>query len=86
MGIYIPNFEIPKDGYRQLFLTAEGEIIWYPTSPQNGDIKRQVIPVPDHGRLIDADDLIKRMTEEGRAYALCIATAPTIIPPDKECN
>lgn len=58
-GIYIPNMEIPKDGYRQLFLTAEGEIIWFPTSPQDGDIRRQVIPIPSHGRLIDADAPIK---------------------------
>lgn len=90
MGIYIPNFEIPKDGYRQLFLTAEGNIIWYPTSPQNGEIMRQVIPVPDNGRLIDADALkvslafAEKTAEWGvpalRTVLKVIDDMPTIIP------
>lgn len=49
-----------------------------------------LIELPPHGRLIDADALIKQMTEEGWAYgcgwadALDIALAPTIIESEGE--
>ena len=98
-GVYISNFEMPKDGYRQLFLTAEGEIIWYPTSPQNGEIRIRAIPVPDHGRLIDADALCMKLKmmyakafgEGNTAYHAAyrslervVSHEPTIIPASKE--
>jgi len=59
MGIYIPDMGIPKDGYRQLFLTAEGEVIYFPSTPKNGEVRKKAIVVPNHGDLIDRDALIK---------------------------
>ena len=52
-----------------------------------------VIPVPEHGRLIDADALFKEIGMDGRfgvLEAICIQSiildTPTIIPADKEDN
>lgn len=91
-GIYIPNMEIPKDGYKQLFLTAEGEIIWFPTSPHDEDIKRKVVQVPDHGDLIERETLKNECKENAKRGIglwvdyMDISLAPTIIPANKEEN
>lgn len=58
-GVYIPGMGIPKTGYRQLFLTAEGEVVYYPGSLKDGELRFPVIHVSDHGRLVDADEFIK---------------------------
>lgn len=93
MGVYIPDMEIPKYGYRQLFLTAEGKIIWFPTSPREGDIRRLVTPVPDHGRLIDADALkvslafaektAERAVPALREILMVIDEMPTVIEEER---
>jgi len=57
-GIYIPDMEMPKEGYRQLFLTAEGEVIYFPSTPKNEEVRKKAIVVPNHGDLIDRDALI----------------------------
>lgn len=60
--------------------------------------KYKAIPVPDHGRLIDADSLDASVLQAGFSYAITrrklrytpgevrqkIANAPTIIPEDKD--
>lgn len=55
-----------------------------------------LVPVPDHGRLIDADELYKRAKIRGERFngrfdetdnvinALYIENFPTVIPADKE--
>ena len=94
MGIYIPDMEMPKDGYRQLFLTAEGEVIYFPSTPKNGEVRKRAIVVPNHG------DLIERSTfgltdfeivmcngdyKEGMKMLLeKIENAPTVIPASGE--
>ena len=99
MGIYITDMEMPKDGYRQLFLTAEGEVIYFPSTPKNGEVRKKAIVVPNHGDLIDRDALDKTMQFIGEAEAQIYGSqswgfamkcrkalydAPTVIPASKE--
>ena len=84
-GIYIPGLKKPtvcwecpcfNDEYYLCHITEEDR-----TDPYNSEVPEDcpLIPVPDHGRLIDADALqwyLKDVTE--------ILDAPTIIHADKE--
>ena len=89
-GLYIPNMNYPK----------VGEVICvFP----NGKVQKRIvelstlyevvetseaIPVPDHGRLIDADALQAECVPEPTFVAEMlfrkVNNAPTIIPADKE--
>lgn len=87
-GVYIHGMEMPKDGYRQVFITAEGKVLYYPSSPKNGALQFKAVPVPDHGKLGDLDKLVAAYDAEhvgppGRARELMME-APTVIPADKE--
>jgi hypothetical protein len=62
-GVYISGMQMPEDGYRQVFITAEGKVFYYPSSPKNGVLQFEAIAIPDHGRLIDADAFKKRMMQ-----------------------
>jgi hypothetical protein len=62
-GVYIPGMQMPKDGYRQVFITAEGKVFYYPSSPKNGVLQFEAIAIPEHGRLIDADAFKRRMMQ-----------------------
>ena len=90
MGVYIPDMEMPKDGYRQLFLTAEGEVIYFPSTPKNGEVRKKAIVVPNHGDLIDRDAFVKFIKENWSIYDQWIVgvldARPTVIPaePPKE--
>lgn len=60
MGVYIPGMVLPTDNYGRMTLTIypNGSVVEY-----LGDIGRDfgtAIPVPDHGRLIDADAFIAK--------------------------
>ena len=101
-GIYIPGVQMPKTCYDCLFQDDEyfGSIkcryakTWGSYSSRAVDCP--LIPVPDHGRLIDADALDKAIGEEVHECAWDNASfsgyrvwdllddAPTIIPADKE--
>lgn len=89
-GIYIPGMNMPKDGYRQVFITAEGKVFYYPSSPKNGALQFEAVPVPDHGDLIARDNLVAAYDAEhvgppGRARELMME-APTVIQADKEAE
>ena len=100
-GIYIPNMQMPKTCYDDC--PCQG-IHWYnplneSTKPMTG--KRldncPLIPVPVHGRLVEADAVEEQIDEwiDAVGYATigkglsyygellgCIEDAPTIIPAD----
>ena len=92
MGIYIPDMGMPKDGYRQLFLTAEGEVTYFPSTPKNGEVRKKAIPVPPHGDLIDrrvANEAFYKgfpLRSEADGATKILFGIPTVIPaePPKE--
>ena len=107
MGVYIKGMEIPKS-----CLDCKVHYVWGSGRPQcliNGEFiddpnaykqKRleecPLIPVPDHGRLIDADALTREQGFHDYKYvsglvyvSVCevvglINAAPAIIPADRE--
>lgn len=108
-GVYIKGLEMPES-----CLDCKVHYVWGSGRPQcliTGEFiddrnaykqKRledcPLIPVPDHGRLIDADALDTSVLQAGFSYAIThrklrytpgevrqkIANAPTVIPKDKE--
>ena len=104
-GIYIPGVEMPKDcGHCPLnkLNTEYGGLVYeciitghYLDDGYEGTIMSNcpLIPVPEHGRLIDADALpnydkpIGKMMMFGGEYVYtqtAIDNAPTILPADGE--
>lgn len=101
-GIYIPNMEMPKEkGAHEIKITLFvredgtaglwGKEIYIPHEPLT------LIPVPDHGRLIDADAIYRKIKtecnpygkptmgfEDGKRVLGIIDNAQTVIPADKE--
>lgn len=90
MGVYIKGMEMPKDGcHHTICIYADGTV-------STGGRAYMAVPVPPHGRLIDADALekehMKRAYENFRSYQFHVSAtawineAPTIIPeePPKE--
>ncbi len=56
---------------------------WFPSDHRHNDCP--LVPVPPHGRLIDADALvIDNGIKEIPEYYEVVCDAPTIIPADKE--
>ena len=90
-GIYIPNMAIPGKGHCKIVIIHnDTEVCDFYTR----DKVSNAIPVPNHGRLIDADELLKEakrlsgpMTGDGwdnwGVYAL-IERQPTIIEAEGE--
>lgn len=87
MGIYLPNMEMPKGGYRTVEIAFDSD--GHPMALADGGDVFDVIPVPPHGRLIDADaldaDLERQDMHTGEWDAVGfsieeIENAPTIIP------
>lgn len=65
MGVYIPNMEMPKDGFITITVTSDGRVVGNSKKESgkfgnldNEDIAKAV-PVPPHGRLIDANIMEK---------------------------
>ena len=98
-GIYIPGIEMPKGGAIEIMIFAEGKAIksgytvsidgkdyYAPTLGETPAV--QALPVPDHGRLIDADAIIQRIPiasyEIYENIRSLIDSTPTIIPAEKE--
>ena len=97
-GVYIKGIKMPKDcrscrfsgfgGIRNelnvCMFTGQSQ----PTLSPECMSECPLIPIPDHGRLIDADaffeDLLFPTKEFERGMQELIADAPTIIPADKE--
>lgn len=86
-GIYIQGMDKPHDENDSIHILRDGTAVVYRT----GSIDfYKAIPVPDHGRLIDADEIPykKIMLEDDEFYygvtMPYIDRMPTIIPADKE--
>ncbi len=97
-GIYIPGMEMPVGHNESSFgIDADGHPLLAVYTEKNTEPEiYYIIPVPDHGRLIDADALVLKK------YALSVIrsgsygtwrddvpltdtdAAPTIIPADKD--
>ena len=101
MSILIKGMEMPKSCCEcmlaKLSPTGETLICNYNLSTVPWDEKPfdcPLVPVPPHGRLIDADELHKLFIKKGKEFkgiggamlaaAWCIANAPTIIPAQTE--
>ena len=101
-GIYIPGMEMPV-GKKTITIFSDGRVYEHHGERLWGHgedcIPWQAIPVPDHGRLIDADEHNKALEKHRNTYAQDtelpwgitldafeweLAQAPTILPGDKE--
>ena len=107
-GIYIPGMETPKRMGVNVTTVFDAQINVYGDGTASIDVKSShdspmvrfsLIPVQDHGRLIDADALLESepaytipnynsdgylADAEGAYTEVQIENAPTIIPADKE--
>lgn len=92
MSILIKGVEMPKEGCSHtIYLYADGEVV-------TGGRVYKAVPVPPHGRLIDADAVCKRIDDNIRKYCTeadggyCLAEdameevklAETVLEGDKE--
>ena len=95
MSVYIKGMEMPKScGFCPIkHLTQDGDACYlgakvteYQQRPDDGPL----IPVPDHGRLIDADALLNSVTTKYGWFEVDnedVRNDPTIIPAEEvgEC-
>ena len=78
MSIYIPNMEMPSEGWHKVLMVfSNGDVTDY-----DGNLVGKAIPVPDHGRLIDADAIDISYSDPEVVETL--NDAITIIPADYE--
>lgn len=83
MNVLIRGMEMPEEGWHKVIkIFPDGTVVSYYDSVELGT----AIPVPPHGRLIDADALRRTYYHAPSFPNLCkaINDAPTIIPADKE--
>ena len=72
-GVYIPGMEMPKAGAYtcELGVLDENTAVLTIKTPINEPQRSyRLIPVPEHGRLIDADALSDMLNKYKREYAL----------------
>ena len=98
MGVYI-NMEMPKEGFVEILVRADGTVQQTGQSyridgtdyytPYVGEMPAiyKAVPVPEQGRLIDADELKTAFPCGESVRTECIRAtidhAPTIIPADE---
>ena len=96
-GIYLSGIEMPQEGQAiQVYIDGRGAAYgWLEDAVYDEDRIAQAFSVPDHGRLIDADELYKRAKMRGERFngrfdetdnvinALYIENFPTVIPADE---
>lgn len=95
-GIYIPGMAIPKESGAhkiRLFVREDGTASVWGLEEYIPHEPLEVIPVPEHGRLIDADAALRNGWTINRTYSAsptetvyevrAIDCLPTIIPADK---
>lgn len=82
--ILIKGMEMPKDGYHHMIcIYADGTV-------STGGRVYRAVPVPPHGRMIDADALIDDVRRNSESYFAddfaheWVDKAPTIIPASEE--
>ena len=91
-GIYIPGMELPDKNHVVLLeLNYDGKAFAAYDGGRTRLAEFDAIPVPDHGRLIDADALIEQkewafdgVGQTEMVNVAEIVNAPTIIPADKD--
>ena len=99
MGIYIPNMEMPRKG-QMLVIFPDGTSYVCFNGMRERLTQTTAIPVPDHGRLVDATEMFEYFVIEGqrsKRYKLgekwelngeeirkVIAELPTVIPASRE--
>lgn len=59
MGILIKNIELPRNDDEYVIITVYGDggVVYGPLNRPHVRYKNRAVPVPPHGRLIDADAL-----------------------------
>ena len=86
MGVYLPNVDMPKGDKTLTIQICPDGSIW---QQYRGTVPNaKAVPVPEHGRLIDADALREDWPENGEneyvydtnAFLDSLDDAPTIIP------
>lgn len=97
MSVYIKGMEMPKEG-DLIVIRPDGKAYYVSAKPQNA-YEGDAVPVPSHGRLIDADVIMTKLNETSRRVfgndgvpecsalsivADYIEAAPTIIPANEE--
>lgn len=94
MSVYIKGMEMPENCDNCDFMTVEGEY-GEPTCPFGLIIRCAsemhphcpLVPVPEHGRTIDADEYKQEMKDCRMAFwDEVLDSMPTIIPADKEAE
>ena len=88
MSVLIKGMEMPTNCDALLHIHSDGRAVLYPFGASGEVTEYQAIPVPPHGRLIDADALLKGCERTGNEYVTrewafsqsAIENAPTIIP------
>lgn len=79
-GVYIKGMEMPWCEHQEIDIRRGTDGKWYAID----DDWYEIIPVPDHGRLIDGDELARGCDDPHWCRWLSeIEDAPTIIPADK---
>lgn len=110
MSVLIKGMEMPKEGFIEIIIRDDGTVQQTGQSyridgtdyytPYIGEmpVMYEAIPVPPHGRLIDADELLNAIKkaweddseiadvykEDYAAVSDWLYTAPTVIPTDKD--
>lgn len=78
MGLYIKGMEMPKEGcHHMICIYADGTV-------STGGRVYKAVPVPPHGRLIDADALTFEDDYYGWRDKKVVNAAPTIIPASED--
>lgn len=85
MGVYIKGMEMPRTHPLTITIYPNGQVLSETVGAK--DIHGDAVPVPPHGRLIDADALLNdkgvgtQIAGWGKMYhETAIEYAPTIIP------
>ena len=64
-GVYIPNVNLPERCDECPHPTCR---LWQSVNGGKKHEKCPIVPVPDHGRLVDADALLKKMEDDVPVY------------------
>lgn len=90
MSVYIKGMEKPSDCVNCIFCYDDECLMHKPNEYRSWPEEYKncpLVPVPEHGRLIDADALMENAQYKGThdiVTAWDIVAAPTIIPASKE--
>lgn len=96
MGVYIKGMEMPTDRSRWVVIYPDGKVEYSDKTDEWETLDKGAVPVPQHARIGDLDELKERVTKRlyasnhgsmAEAYFAAlidlIDTAPTIIPAEE---